>query len=342
MKDKQEEIKPFDQANELCDQEVVSSGIKSGASCSEENQRKIEEIEKIEEKEDSICRKRDLESKEDDSSENFEEKRLKKDKESCLLKVDQTLNHEVQPLSSSFKSFSDSFVSPFASLKSNNTILPLNSSHQSTKKTFGLNFSGPNFESLASLFKNDEKEVFSDSNENETNCSTDTYKKTNNTFGMLLEQEIDDNSYHEDNMSKKKAFVMEQEVKTGEEHEETIYSVRAKLYVMDSVTKDWKERGIGTLRVNIDQTEGVINRSRLVMRVDAVYKVILNASLFKEMVIEGGNIDTSNTCGFDKFLKIVALENGKPTQFAIKVKDNITAQQLREHILSAIPSNKKI
>lgn len=78
----------------------------------------------------------------------------------------------------------------------------------------------------------------------------------------------------------------------------------------------------------------------LVMRADAVYKVILNASLFREMLIEGGNIDDSNGCHLDKFLKIVALENGKPTQFAIKVKDNIAAQQLRQHILSALPDKK--
>lgn len=52
-------------------------------------------------------------------------------------------------------------------------------------------------------------------------------------------------------------------VKTGEEHEETIYSTRARLYVMDSDTKDWKERGVGMLRVNTEQIKGVITRSRL-------------------------------------------------------------------------------
>jgi len=44
-------------------------------------------------------------------------------------------------------------------------------------------------------------------------------------------------------------------VHTGEEDEETIYQTRAKLYVMQS-DGGWKERGVGTLRLNVRASDG--------------------------------------------------------------------------------------
>ena len=38
---------------------------------------------------------------------------------------------------------------------------------------------------------------------------------------------------------------------TGEEDEETVFTVRAKLYIVDTDTKAWKERGTGVVRVNV-------------------------------------------------------------------------------------------
>ncbi|EMR09772.1 hypothetical protein PNEG_01956 [Pneumocystis murina B123] len=339
MKNKEENNNPLNQARELFVQEAASfSELKNESKSLEENQKSVEKCPGIEEKKDNICKKRIAEDKGSNFVEKFEGKRPKKDKEKDSPEINQTSNYQSQTLSASFKSFSESSVSPFSSLKSNNPIF-VNPSNQLEKKTFGSNISGPNFESLLSSSKNDIKEDVSDNKI--TNSLTDTYKKASDeAFGILLKQELDCRDSFDDNITKVTTFILEQEVKTGEEHEKTIYSTRARLYVVDSVTKDWKERGIGTLRVNIDETKGIIKRSRLVMRADAVYKVILNASLFKEMLIEGGNIDSSNACNLDKFLKIVALEDGKPTQFAIKVKDNTVAQQLRQHILSALPDKK--
>lgn len=37
---------------------------------------------------------------------------------------------------------------------------------------------------------------------------------------------------------------------TGEEEEDTVFSIRAKLYIL-SDQKQWKERGTGPLKVNI-------------------------------------------------------------------------------------------
>ena len=39
---------------------------------------------------------------------------------------------------------------------------------------------------------------------------------------------------------------------TGEEDEDTVYQVRCKLHVMDD-SNAWRERGTGSLRVNVDK-----------------------------------------------------------------------------------------
>jgi E3 SUMO-protein ligase RanBP2 len=45
------------------------------------------------------------------------------------------------------------------------------------------------------------------------------------------------------------------EVRTGEEDEEIVFSHRAKLYGFDSSTKEWKERGVGDIKILHNQAE---------------------------------------------------------------------------------------
>ena len=98
--------------------------------------------------------------------------------------------------------------------------------------------------------------------------------------------------------------------KTGEEHEESIHSIRAKLYTM-AEDQSWKERGTGTLRVNIPKKPSDKRPARLVMRADGVLRVILNVSLFKGMKCEL----------HEKFVRIIAFEDAKAVHYAIKVCD---------------------
>lgn len=116
------------------------------------------------------------------------------------------------------------------------------------------------------------------------------------------------------------------DLRTGEEDEKTLTSARAKLYTM-AEDKNWKERGTGTVRCNIAKDSGGgarlgecdcgMGEGRLpsdgcisVMRSEGVLRLILNINLFKGMKI---NLEQ------DKFLRIVALEDGKLVHFAIKV-----------------------
>ncbi|CAG8474838.1 986_t:CDS:2 [Diversispora eburnea] len=91
---------------------------------------------------------------------------------------------------------------------------------------------------------------------------------------------------------------------TGEEEEIMQHFVKAKLYCLDG---EWKERGIGTLRLNYPKDNE--KSPRLVMRTDNVFKVILNIILFHGMHIERSQ---------DKFIKLFAYED-KLVHLAIKV-----------------------
>ena len=65
----------------------------------------------------------------------------------------------------------------------------------------------------------------------------------------------------------------EVEVKTGEEDEEKLFGERAKLFRMDGISKQWKERGIGEIKILRHRTAG---RFRIVMRREQVLKLCAN------------------------------------------------------------------
>jgi len=96
-------------------------------------------------------------------------------------------------------------------------------------------------------------------------------------------------------------------VETGEENETTEYTCRAKLYnfVLSDPSKpgskkEWKERGLGTLRLNVQEQPAIPakdgedeadleggaapatkTKARLVMRADGSHRVILNTPVLK-------------------------------------------------------------
>ncbi|XP_076018006.1 E3 SUMO-protein ligase RanBP2 isoform X1 [Genypterus blacodes] len=73
------------------------------------------------------------------------------------------------------------------------------------------------------------------------------------------------------------------EISTGEENEQVLFSYRAKLYRYDVETSQWKERGIGDLKIlqNFDT-----KRVRLIMRRDQVLKICVNHWIAQVMKLE--------------------------------------------------------
>lgn len=118
-------------------------------------------------------------------------------------------------------------------------------------------------------------------------------------------------------------------VPTGEEEENCIHSVRAKLYALDSkgTTAGWKERGVGNLRMLQDKG----NRTRLVMRADAVLRVILNLPLHPQYKLENGG----DSMG-EKTLRLFGVEDGQGIWLALRVSSEKLAQQLKLAIQRAM------
>ncbi|XP_032579428.1 E3 SUMO-protein ligase RanBP2 [Drosophila sechellia] len=65
-------------------------------------------------------------------------------------------------------------------------------------------------------------------------------------------------------------------VTTGEENETKLYGERAKLYRYDAESKQWKERGVGEIKV-LEHPE--LQTFRLIMRQEQIHKLILNMNI---------------------------------------------------------------
>lgn len=70
------------------------------------------------------------------------------------------------------------------------------------------------------------------------------------------------------------------EVNTGEENETVLFEHRAKLLRYVKESKEWKERGIGTIKVMVNKDDP--NKVRLLMRRDQVLKLCCNQMLTKD------------------------------------------------------------
>ncbi|KAM9709165.1 E3 SUMO-protein ligase RanBP2 isoform 1-T1 [Menidia menidia] len=73
------------------------------------------------------------------------------------------------------------------------------------------------------------------------------------------------------------------DVKTGEEEEEEMFCNRAKLYRFDTETKEWKERGIGNVKILKHNTKGKV---RLLMRREQVLKICANHYITADIILK--------------------------------------------------------
>ena len=73
------------------------------------------------------------------------------------------------------------------------------------------------------------------------------------------------------------------DVKTGEEDEEIMFSHRAKLYRFVAEDKQWKERGVGDIKLLKNRRSGKI---RVLMRRDQVLKICANHQITAEMKLK--------------------------------------------------------
>ncbi|ORZ03265.1 hypothetical protein BCR43DRAFT_483030 [Syncephalastrum racemosum] len=118
---------------------------------------------------------------------------------------------------------------------------------------------------------------------------------------------------------KPKKLAAPAEVFTGEEEETTVYQVKANLYRMEN--KLWKENGRGNVRINIHNKTKV---PRVLMRTEAVYRLILNERLTQGM---GFHILQERFVQFHTGSGVCALRVANPQ----------LAEELRENLISNVP-----
>jgi Ran-binding protein 3 len=110
-------------------------------------------------------------------------------------------------------------------------------------------------------------------------------------------------------------------VETGEEQEKTYFSGKAKLFQFTN--KEWKERGIGTFKVNVKVTDGQEDKkaARMIMRADGVLRVMLNSPLFKGMKVG----DPSGNEPQSKQIHLVGVEDGRTVPLLLRVRHSSTS-----------------
>lgn len=117
------------------------------------------------------------------------------------------------------------------------------------------------------------------------------------------------------------------EVRTGEEDEEKLFCQRAKLFRYDSNTKEWKERGVGEMKILKHPINGTF---RLLLRREQVHKVVLNQRLDEN--IELKPLKTSDKAWCWGGLNHAEDSSGALEELAIRFKNSELAEEFRSKV----------
>ena len=125
---------------------------------------------------------------------------------------------------------------------------------------------------------------------------------------------------------------------TGEEGELVKFSERAKLFRFDPASKEWKERGLGEMKLLYDPSSG---KSRVVMRREQVHKLCANHFILPSMKLKANT--TSNRSWLWYTHADVSDGEPKAEQLAVKFKQEETASEFKkvfEELQSISPTSK--
>ncbi|KAJ5502464.1 hypothetical protein N7463_005338 [Penicillium fimorum] len=118
------------------------------------------------------------------------------------------------------------------------------------------------------------------------------------------------------------SFQREKPVETGEENETTKFSAKGKLYYFDD--KKWKERGIGTFKVNLKTESNGKKSGRMIMRADGALRVMLNSAIWHSMPF--GDNKSARPATRDIYL--ASKEDEKVVSLLLRLGGEKSAQEL--------------
>ena len=110
--------------------------------------------------------------------------------------------------------------------------------------------------------------------------------KTDDVEGEGEEDNANPEEYEPQVDFKPLVALKEVEVKTGEEDEEVLFKERCKLYRFSPETKEWKEKGVGEIKILRHKET---NAHRVLMRRDQVLKLCANHRILPDIKLEIAN-----------------------------------------------------
>ena len=116
------------------------------------------------------------------------------------------------------------------------------------------------------------------------------------------------------------------EVKTGEEDEEELFKHRAKVYRYCSDSKQWKERGVGDIKILRNPSSGI---TRVLLRRDQVHKIAANHRITKEMDLKPLSNSETAWCWYAMDFSDGHEETGSLEHLAVRFKGKETADSFK-------------
>merc|ERR1719369_1266402 len=117
------------------------------------------------------------------------------------------------------------------------------------------------------------------------------------------------------------------ETKTGEEDETVVFKHRAKVYRYCGDTKQWKERGVGDIKILKHPVSGV---TRVLLRRDQVHKIAANHRITKEMELNPLASSETAWCWYAMDFSEGHEETGSLEQLAVRFKHKDVADDFKE------------
>ncbi|XP_026726166.1 E3 SUMO-protein ligase RanBP2-like [Trichoplusia ni] len=120
-------------------------------------------------------------------------------------------------------------------------------------------------------------------------------------------------------------------VTTGEEDEEKLFGERCKLYRYDEKTREWKERGVGEMKVLYHPDRKTY---RLLLRREQVHKAVLNMLLYMDLeLLQMKNSDRAWTWAGRNFAENSA---GEQETLAVRFKSVALATAFQEKVVECV------
>ncbi|XP_030374660.1 E3 SUMO-protein ligase RanBP2 isoform X2 [Scaptodrosophila lebanonensis] len=121
-------------------------------------------------------------------------------------------------------------------------------------------------------------------------------------------------------------------VSTGEEHETKLFGERATLYRFDSDLKEWKERGVGELKI---LKHNDLKTCRMVMRREQIHKLVLNMQIVERFKVDYMNNNKKSFVW--AHLNYAESSEGILERLACRFRKQESADSFLEVINSCIP-----